>query len=565
MTIEELKTLRESEDKVEFKEAKRNFLFNGGSHNDQADRRKCFLGYIVALANEGGGMLVLGMTDKPPRQVVGTDFAKSKTGALEDETYTKISIRIKIKELQENGKRVLVINVPPRPVGKTLKFEGVALMRVGESLRNMSDEEMFRILSEQEPDFSATICEGITINNLDTDAVKLLKEKYARKQNNEAFISLSDEQALKDLSLITNTGKITYAALILVGKKDVLKDKLPQAKTIIEYREQEAQITSDWREEVSDPLFIGIEEIWNHINHRNTKTHIQEGAYIFDVLTYNEEVIREAVLNAIAHRAYNLTSEIVIKQYPKKLVLSNPGGFPNGVTLENILTVNSTPRSRLMADVLLKTGLVERSGQGVDKIFSISLSEGKPEPDYSDSDMYHVILKLDGHVTDKAFNVFLNKYQKEHGKLSAEQIITLCQVKEGLYAKAKPRLVAELEAKGLVRKLGGHTNRYTLPDTYSQMVKDHQQIGKRYSTPELKKLLIVLQGTELSISEIENELVDTFNRNQIKFLLGKLKEDDVVSTSGKLKGTKYLLGAKYTFLRGEDLMSQVIEDLKELS
>src|SRR5262245_38651362 len=105
MTIEQLKKLSESEDKVEFKEAHRNYPFNGGSHSEQADRRKCFLGYVVALANEGGGMLVLGMADKTPHTVIGTDFANQKIGALEDETYTRLGIRIHIEELFEDKKR----------------------------------------------------------------------------------------------------------------------------------------------------------------------------------------------------------------------------------------------------------------------------------------------------------------------------------------------------------------------------------------------------------------------------------------------------------------------------
>ena len=76
MTIEKLKQLKESEDKVEFKEATHNYPYNGGSHTSQEERRKCFLGYIVAFANEGGGMLVLGMADKPPHDVVGSDFGE---------------------------------------------------------------------------------------------------------------------------------------------------------------------------------------------------------------------------------------------------------------------------------------------------------------------------------------------------------------------------------------------------------------------------------------------------------------------------------------------------------
>lgn len=101
---------------------------------------------MVALANEGGGRLVLGMADKLPHEVVGTDFANGKTGALEDEIYNRLSIRVKTEELFENEKRVLIINIPSRPIGKLLKFEGVPLMRTGESLREMSDQEIFKII-----------------------------------------------------------------------------------------------------------------------------------------------------------------------------------------------------------------------------------------------------------------------------------------------------------------------------------------------------------------------------------------------------------------------------------
>src|SRR5687767_9387720 len=106
MTIETLKQLRESEHKVEFKEARNNFPFNGGSHTEQEKRRKCLLGYVVAFANEKGGTLVLGMTDTYPHTVVGSDFAKEKVGAMTDEIYNRLHIRVRMEELYEDGKRV---------------------------------------------------------------------------------------------------------------------------------------------------------------------------------------------------------------------------------------------------------------------------------------------------------------------------------------------------------------------------------------------------------------------------------------------------------------------------
>jgi ATP-dependent DNA helicase RecG len=115
-----------------------------------------------------------------------------------------------------------VFHIPSRPIGSTLRFEGVPLMRIDDSLRVMSDAEIFRILSEREPDFSATICEGLTFEDLGTEAMAVMKERYAIKQENTVFQTLPDLQILSDLEL-TENGKFNYAALILLGTRKALR------------------------------------------------------------------------------------------------------------------------------------------------------------------------------------------------------------------------------------------------------------------------------------------------------------------------------------------------------
>jgi len=562
-TIEELRHLRESEDKVEFKAATRNFPYAGGSHREQSDRRKCFLGYVVALSNEGGGRLVLGLADEIPHEVVGTDFAKGEVGAIIDETYVRLGIRVDIDELYEGDLRVMVINVPGRPVGKLMKFEGVALMRIGESLRNMSDEEVFKVLSEQEPDYSAKICEGLTIDDLDQAAIEELKQRYATKQQNISFRSLSNKQVLSDLDLINNT-KITYAALILLGKKEALKKFIPQSKVIVEYRAVESAIQHDWREEIDEPLFIGIDLVWNTLRSRNTVEHHNLGPYIIDIPIFNQMVIREALLNAIAHRDYRLTSEIVIKQYPKKLIINNPGGFPLGVNLENLLTVNSTPRSRLMADVLLKTGLVERSGQGVDKIFSLTLSEGKAEPDYSNSDAFQVSLILKGSVIDKAFNIFVQSAQDAlpaEQKLSVYDIIALAKIREGLSSGIHTDVIQKLEREELIVKVGsGNSQRYVLGNTYQELTKQPLKIGN-YVVKEIEIVLDVFRKEEnVKMGAFVKAFEGGLKREQVKFLIEKLVDDGVLERSGKGASTKYMISSRF---RGKIPFDQVEEFLNQ--
>jgi ATP-dependent DNA helicase RecG len=145
MTIQELIHLRESEDKVEFKEAKTQYAYNSG--------RKSVLGYVSAIANEGGGYLVFGIKEASPHEVCGSQAFEGKEGKLEQDVYRDLKVRIKTETFFDNGKRVLVIKIPSRPIGKVLYFEDVPLMRVGKTLTRMSDEIYFSILQEQEPDF----------------------------------------------------------------------------------------------------------------------------------------------------------------------------------------------------------------------------------------------------------------------------------------------------------------------------------------------------------------------------------------------------------------------------
>jgi len=557
MTIAELKQLKESEDKVEFKEANNQYAYNSS--------RKSVLGYIVAFAHEKGGYLVLGLKDQFPHEVCGSKAYEGREGQLEQDVYRDLGIRIETEELYEGTKRVLVIKIPSRPVGKSLYFNDVALMRVGDGLERMSDEMYLSIIQEQEPDFSAKICDGITTDDLDDAAIKKMIESYARKQNNPGFLQLSKEQLLTDLKLLVD-GKLNYAALILLAKEEIIREKLAQSKTIWEFRNSEAQIPHDAREVIDEPLFIAIDNIWKLINQPtlNRKYPKQTGAYIFDLFDFNEEVIREAVLNAIAHRDYTITSEVVIKQYPNKITINNPGGFPKGVTIDNILTVSSTPRSRLMTEILEKTGLVERSGQGVDKIYAITLSEGKADPDYTSSDMFQVSLTLRTEIIDRAFHIFINQYQNsdKEPKLGVEQIITLCKIRNGKYQNLNLEVLGKLEKSGLIQKLSGHTNRLTLSEEYYQLVNEGFKIGKRYVVKEVEQLLLAVQGGNLKIGELEASLKAYLTRNQIKYLLEKMMEDGIVQVNGKYKGARYALSETYTSFRGSVLISEVLAEIR---
>lgn len=439
-------------------------------------------------------------------------------------------------------------------------------MRTGDSLRNMSDEEMLSILTESEPDFSAKVCEGLTIADLDENAISRMIIDYQSKNKSTQLDRLTYSQVLSDFKLY-DEGNLNFAALILLGKKEKIYEYLPQCKIIWEFRNDDTQIFFDRREEIQLPLFLAIDAVWSLINQPtlNRKHPIQFRGNIFDVYDFNEEVIREALLNAMAHRDYTINSEIVIKQYPTKLILINPGGFPKGVTLENLLRVSSTPRSRLMTEIMEKTGLVERSGQGVDKIFSITLSEGKAEPDYTASDVFQVTLNLNAKIEDKAFYIFTQYYKlsRREPKLGVEQIITLCKINKGMFTKLDQKIVSELEKANLIVKVSPGSHKYILTSEYQNLYEQSLKIANRYLIEEIKLVVFELQDTKLKIGDIECKLEGFLNRNQIKYLISKLYDDEVVDKEGVGRGTYYLLNKQFDSFRGDSLMNEIISFLKK--
>lgn len=543
-TIEELQKLSEREDHVEFKKAEHNYPFAGGQKTDPRDRRHCVLGYVVALANEKGGRLVLGMADAHPHAVVGSDFAENETGNLEDEIYERLHIRVRTEELYDDKRRrVLVINVPSRPVGKALRFEGVPLMRVGESLREMDDAEYFSIISEQDPDFSSRVCKGLTMDDLDTEAIGNMRKLIADKQKRADAATIPLKQLLKDLLLIDDDGNLKYATLLLLGKTEAINRYLPQANVVIEYRNNRSQVRYSARQEYRLPLFVAIEKIWEYINQPacNPLLHVNDLPRILDCPAFNKETIREALINAMIHRSLQMGSDIFIHLYPDMVEISNPGGFPYGVNLGNILTVNSSPRSRLMAEVIEKTGLIERSGQGVDIMFTNCIKEGKPLPDYSYSDDYQVDLRFYGEIPDDAFYLFvqdISHQQKLESKLNTFDWLTLYYIRKGniedVYKESCPKLLD----MGLIAEDSYFG--YVLSSCYLLYKPHVRTVARQYDISHIQTVYYVIRRNgEASMSDFVTAFDGTLTQKQVRNLIEGLCKTPLISSQGNARATRY--------------------------
>jgi ATP-dependent DNA helicase RecG len=247
--------------------------------------------------------LVLGVEDAS-RKIVGTS-AFLDLGEIKHHLLQKIHLRIEIEELHIHEQRVLIMQVPPRPVGRPLADNGSYWMRAGESLVPMTPEQLQRIFNEAAPDYSAEICSTASFTDLSPEAIEEFRHRWVTHSGNSRIRELSAEQLLEDASLLVS-GKVTYAALILFGTEHALQRHLAQAEIIFEYKSSERAGPAQQRVNLREGFFSCYDRLWELINLRNDKQHYSEGLFVYDIPTFDERTIREALLNAVSHRDYRL-------------------------------------------------------------------------------------------------------------------------------------------------------------------------------------------------------------------------------------------------------------------
>ena len=279
---------------------------------------------------------MFGITDKRPRSVVGSAAfdqpERTRMGLIE-----KLKVNVDFQLFNYEGKRVsgLRREKPSNRLAGTT-YDGVAWIYEGDTLKPMPEDMRRSIYEETGGDFSGTICAGATVDDLDEIAIENFRAKWIEKSGKKQFATLSKEQLLHDCGAITDDG-VTYAALILFGKNAAIIKYLPQAEIIFEYRSSEASGPANQREEFKVGFFACYDRVWELVNLRNDKQHYQEGFFVFDIATFNERVVREAILNAVSHRNYQFGGSIFVRQFRDRLVVESPGGLPFGITLDNIL------------------------------------------------------------------------------------------------------------------------------------------------------------------------------------------------------------------------------------
>ncbi|MDA1052443.1 MAG: putative DNA binding domain-containing protein [Planctomycetota bacterium] len=367
--IDAWRASRSEHQNLEFKEAKSQF-----------DNRKLYK-YCVALANEGGGQLLLGVEDNPPRKVVGT-AAFNDPVAMAAKLFQAVGFRVDIEEVSHPGGRVVVFQIPSRPRGTAFQFEGAYLMRAGEALVPMSEDRLRAIFAEGQPDWLADAAvkdcdDAKVVELLDTQAYFDLLHLPYPSDRAGVLQRFESEQFVRRESggwTISRLGSILFAKqLDLFGR---LGRKVPR---VIVY-EGTGKLKTKSDRAVSKGYAAGFRGLVELIYGLVPSNEVIEQALRRDVKMFPEIAVRELVANALIHQDFNETgASVMIELYDDRMEISNPGlpFIPPDRFIDEYQS-----RNEQLADVMRRLGICEEKGSGVDKVIQAVEDYQLPAPDF---------------------------------------------------------------------------------------------------------------------------------------------------------------------------------------
>ena len=394
---------------------------------------------VVCLANrsdDGRGWLLIGVEDDGrvsgarPRHENGTTNPTRVQALIGNRTRPSLSVRAEMVSF--DGQEVLMIEVPVlrQPVGTS---DGHYLHRVigGDGKPSCVPFHFHEMQSRQADlgllDYSALRLDAVGIDALDPLEFdryrRMIREN--RHRGDEALLNLGNLELAKALGAVEHANgnvAVRVVGLLLFGREDALVSNLPAHETAF-------QVISDTDVEVNDffrwPLLRVMEELEARFRARNREREILVGMTRVGVPDYPERAFREGVANALTHRDYTRMGAVHVQWREDRLEISNPGGFPEGVRLDNLLVAQPRPRNPLLADAFKRAGIVERTGRGIDTIFVEQIRTGRPAPSYQKSTETDIVLELPGGEPNLGFVRLVVEQGRQGEPFSQDELLLL--------------------------------------------------------------------------------------------------------------------------------------------
>lgn len=396
---------------VEFKEAKSSYSFNEIGQ------------YFSALSNEANlrgkteGWLIFGITNAP--EIIGTNYRSEGRSlqSLKKEIMERTNQRNTFQEIYEldiDGKRVILFQIPPAIPGIPTTWNDMAYGRANESLVPLSMQKLDLIRQQIGFDWSKAVVEEASMADLDPEAIRRARELFIqhevqRGKERAYFEQLTDEQLLNKAGILLG-GKVTRTALLLLGDeyaKNYFDGFIPRITWTL--YNQDDSVKS--YEHFDTPFLLAVDKVFRQI--RNVKYRYiagQQTLFPEEVDQYDAELIKELLHNCIAHQDYTLRGKINVEEFEDYLVFINEGGFiPE--TIETALEPGYKPpyyRNTFLCNAMVNLYMIDSNAIGIPTMFRIQQEKFFPLPSYDLSVPNRVKVTVYGKILDKNYTQLLN-------------------------------------------------------------------------------------------------------------------------------------------------------------
>jgi len=516
---------------------------------------------VVALANTEGGLILLGVEDDGT--VTGVQPNHQDTTGLKAliANRTSPSVAISTEIIEQDGKKILSITVP-KSSSIVSTTDGLVLRRRlmasgrPEAVPFYPHEFVQRQAALGLVDPSAMPLVSLSVDDLNPLERQRIREAIRRYGGDMTLLPLADEELDGALGLVTTVEGVrrpTVAGLLFLGREEIIRRHIPAHEVAFQVLEgTDVRVNEFFRK----PLLQTFEEVELLFKARVVEQEIQVGLFRVPIPNFDRRAFREGFINALVHRDYARLGAVHVRLDDDGLTISSPGGFIEGVTLKNLLVAPPRSRNPLLADIVKRIGLAERTGRGIDRIYEGMLRYGRPAPDYSMSDRYSVVLLMCRADADTSFLEMILVYEERTGvpmpidsliilsRLRQERRLTTTDLAENTQKpEASTRATLEkLVEAGLIEAQGTGRGR-----SFMLSAKVYKKTGQKaayvrqagFDPIQQEQMVLTYIDKHGSIKRAEVMELCRLTKDQAYKLLKRMEKNGQIAQSGSRKGAVY--------------------------
>ena len=383
--------------------------------------------WAVCMANGGGGTIVFGVADdlvERRNAIVGVPRGMDVAGlrrAIYDRTDPKLTPTFDEIEVPEGTGRVVAMHVHPG-IPPYTDTSGKGLIRIGKDCQPLTGAMRRHLfLDAGAEDYTGDTVGPVDRGLFSAAAIGALRDAAIKESAPAELTKLGDEELLEAIGVVRE-GRLTRAAVLLAGSEDALRRHVPK------YAWTHLRMSTDTdysaRLDGRAAIPVALARILDRMSADNPIETIRHGLHHFEYPTFPEIALREALLNAFCHADYRIASPILIKQFLRRLVITNPGKLVGGITPDNILHHAPVARNPCLVEALVRLRLINRANLGIQRIYKSLLIEGKDLPVIEEvGESLRITFRAS--KLAPAFRTFVEEEQKAGTNLGVDDLLIL--------------------------------------------------------------------------------------------------------------------------------------------